>query len=732
MSPAAPPTPDGGAPRAGARVRTVERFSSPDTGDGSESDAIDAAAPDSGIAVSPGVARQLDIESADPVRVTAAGGTQVTTATVAEQPGSGTVAVTNAFADRLGVSDGDEVVVEAAVPTVAASVSVAPVAALSVRGGEDVVAAALTERPLIVGTTVTVSLLDGTLDVPVRVVETDPPGVVVIDEGTTITVDSGPAGTVDADSGPVPSMAVGGYESTIAACRSALVQPLTAGDAYDAGGESAATGALVVGQSGVGKSHHVRHAAWLANAEFISLDAARLAAVGHEAAIDHLESIRARATRHARALVHVEGLDALAGAASSGSGAGPMTERFGSWVSRLREQPGVVVAAETREPTELADTLTRGDRFGRRIEVPSPTPADRTAIFGTLTRNLDLAPDVEPATVGERTLGYVAADLVALRARMVETAVERLRTGTDSEEPVTVTATDIDTALSTTTPAASSAAVVDVPDVSLDEVGGLSEAKRELVRVVEWPLRYPAALDRLSIDPPAGVLLYGPPGTGKTLLARAIASTTEANFIAVDGPELFDKFVGESERAVREVFRQARESAPAVIFFDEVDALGATRGSEGGAAPERVVSQLLTELDGLEQRKGVTVIGATNRPDRVDPALLRPGRFDRTVEVGLPDSSAREEILRIHARERPLRDVDFQTLARQTDGYSGSDLAALLREASLAALEEQLGDGDHTPDDVSDLVIRGHHVEAGLSRVTPSARSYDTSDYDDF
>jgi transitional endoplasmic reticulum ATPase len=274
--------------------------------------------------------------------------------------------------------------------------------------------------------------------------------------------------------------------------------------------------------------------------------------------------------------------------------------------------------------------------------------------------------------------------------------------------------------------------VVDVPDVSLDEVGGLSEAKRELVRVVEWPLRYPAALDRLGIDPPAGVLLYGPPGTGKTLLARAIASTTEANFIAVDGPELFDKFVGESERGVREVFRRARESAPAVIFFDEVDALGATRGSEGGAAPERVVSQLLTELDGLEQRKGVTVIGATNRPDRVDPALLRPGRFDRTVEVGLPDGSAREEILRIHARGRPLRDVDLQALVRQTDGYSGSDLAALLREASLAALEDQLGDGDHTPDDVSDLVIHGHHVEAGLSRVTPSARSYDTSEYDDF
>ena len=714
MSPAAP-SPPGDDARVTVTVVIVDSlFETDATGASAE------AVADARLAVSTGLARQLDVAPGGTVLVTTAGGARATTASVADRSDPGTVLFTDAFADRLGVSEGDQVVVEPAAPTVATSVSVAPVAALSLRGGEDVVATALAKRPIVVGETVAVSLLDGTLDVPIRVVKTDPQGVVVVDEETTIAIESGPAGTVDADAGPVPSIAVGGYESTVSACRSALVRPLIDADAYDVGGDSAAAGVLLVGQAGVGKSHHIRHAAWLANAELVSVDAARLTGSGHDAATDYLDSVRTQATRHARALIHIKGLDAFAGA---GSGANPMVERFGDWLGRLRQVSGVVVAGETCDPSELADAVTRGDRLGRRIEVSRPTPADRTGIITTLTRGLDLAPDVDPSTVGEQALGYVAADLVALRARMVETAVDRTRADGTADQPVTITTADVETALSATTPAASSAAVVDVPDASFEEVGGLTEAKRELVRVVEWPLRYPGALDRLGIDPPAGVLLHGPPGTGKTLLARAVASSTDANFLAVDGPELFDKFVGESERAVREVFRQARESAPAVIFFDEVDALGATRGSEGGAAPERVVSQLLTELDGLERREAVTVLGATNRPDRIDSALLRPGRFDRTVEVGLPDRPAREEILNIHAQDRPLRGVDLSALAGRTAGYSGSDLAALLREASLAALEEQLGDGHHTPDDVSDLAVGGRHIEAALSRVSASSRS---------
>jgi len=699
---------DGG--RAAATVSVVES-----AGDSSA---------DRSIALSPTVTRRLDAREGDSVLLTTASGTR-TVGTVALGDGADegeTVAVAAPFADRVGLADGDRVVMERATPADAREVVVAPVAALSVRGGRDTVAETLEGRPLLVGETVAVSLLGGTLDVPFRVLETDPAGVVHVDAETTITVETGPAGAAGSEQGPVPSTAVGGYESTVATCRSAIVRPLV-GDTPTTGGESVAVGVLVEGQAGVGKSHHVRHAAWLANAERVPVDATRLANAGYEAATDYLDSVRTEALRHSRALVHLEGLDALA--ADGDPGTRPVVERLGAWLGRLQRRPGVAVVGETRDAAALDDALTRGDRLGRRIEVTGPTAADRTAVFATLTRGLDFGPDVDPATVGERALGYVAADLVALRARMVEAALER--TGTESAEGeagLTLTAADLETALAGTTPSASSAASVDVPDVSFDDVGGLADAKRELVRAVEWPLRYPDALERLGIDPPGGVLLYGPPGTGKTLLARAVASSMDANFLAVDGPELFDKFVGESERAVREVFRQARASAPAVVFFDEVDALGATRGEEGGAAPERVVSQLLTELDGVEGREGVTVLGATNRPDRIDPALLRPGRFDRTVEIGLPDRTARAEILRVHARDRPLNDVDLSWVAGQTEGFSGSDLAALLREASLTALEDRL-DAGQTPADVSAFDIRSRHVEGALARVDPSVSAAD-------
>ena len=685
--------------RATATVRLVE---STGPGDDSESDRY--------LGLSPRLVRRLDTRDGDAILLTAPSGTRAVGLVSRRDDGGEGIALTPAFAERIDLAAGDRVVVERADPVAATEVVLAPVAAISVRGGRDTVAETLAGRPLLVGETVEVSLLGGTLDVPCRVLDTDPSGVVRVDDDTAITLEDGPAGTVDGEYGPVPSAAVGGYESTVAACRSALVRPL-AGDDVTVGGESVTTGVLVEGQAGVGKSHHVRHAAWLADAERLAVDATRLASGGYDAATDYLESVETRAIQHARALVHVEGLDALA--AENGPGGRPA-------VGRLQRRSGVVVAGETRDAAALPDALIRGDRLGRRIEVSSPTDADRTAVFATLTRGLEFGPDLGPATVGERALGYVAADLVALRARLVEAAIERIRGDARGERSgLTLTAADFETALAGTTPTASSAASVDVPDVSFDDVGGLAAAKRELVRAVEWPLRYPGALDRLGVEPPGGVLLYGPPGTGKTLLARAVASSTDANFIAVDGPELFDKFVGESERAVREVFRQARASAPAVVFFDEVDALGATRGDEGGAAPERVVSQLLTELDGLEGREGVTVLGATNRLDRIDPALLRPGRFDRAVEVGLPDRTAREEILAVHARDRPLRGVDLSALADRTDGFSGSDLAALLREASLAAIEDRLGDS-RTPEDVSGFDIRPRHVEAALSRVDPS------------
>ncbi|ERH13176.1 MAG: ATP-dependent 26S proteasome regulatory subunit, partial [halophilic archaeon J07HB67] len=309
----------------------------------------------------------------------------------------------------------------------------------------------------------------------------------------------------------------------------------------------------------------------------------------------------------------------------------------------------------------------------------------------------------------------------------LESAVDRSPAGETA-----VTAADLEMALAETEPSSLRGAAVERPEVSFDDVGGLDGPKRELTRSVEWPLRHPEAFDRLNIDAPTGVLLYGPPGTGKTLLARAVAATTDANFLPVDGPELLDKYVGESERAVRELFDRARANAPAVVFFDEMDALAPARTQDTEAsAPERVASQLLTELDGLVSRGGITVIAATNRPDRLDPALLRPGRLDRLVEVPVPDETAREAIFRVHTRDRPVEGVDYPRLAAQTDGYTGSDIEAVVREASLLALERVL-DGEHDVDPrrVDGLTVGPAEFDRALRRVGPSLTDETLANYE--
>ncbi|MEF8774452.1 MAG: AAA family ATPase, partial [Halobacteriales archaeon] len=319
--------------------------------------------------------------------------------------------------------------------------------------------------------------------------------------------------------------------------------------------------------------------------------------------------------------------------------------------------------------------------------------------------------------------GFVGADVDALSTEAGMAALRRVREGESDGGEMEVTREDFETALAVVEPSAMREYVAETPAVGFGDVGGLEEAKRTLREAVEWPLSYGPLFDAASAEPPSGVLLYGPPGTGKTLLARAVASESDVNFIHVAGPELLDRYVGESEKAVREVFERARQAAPAVVFFDEIDAIAATRGTGGNEVSERVVSQLLTELDGLADNPNIVVLAATNRREALDEALLRPGRLESHVLVPEPDEAARREILEVHTRDKPLSpDVDLDDLAADLAGYTGADVDALVRAAAIVAIREVAHgiDPDEAAGHAGEVEIRREHFEAAREQVDPA------------
>jgi len=359
----------------------------------------------------------------------------------------------------------------------------------------------------------------------------------------------------------------------------------------------------------------------------------------------------------------------------------------------------VIVIAATNRPDDIDPALRRPGRFDREIAFPVPDKRARREILQVHTRNMPLEEDVNLDELAEVTHGFTGADLAALcreaamralRRYLPKINIESERIPTEVLKEMKVTRADFFEALKDIQPSALREVYIEVPEVHWDDIGGLEEVKQQLREAVEWPLKHPEYFKEMGIDPPKGILLYGPPGTGKTLLAKAVATESEANFIGVKGPEVLSKWVGESERAIREIFRKARQAAPCVIFFDEIDSIAPRRGQRfDSGVTDRIVNQLLTEMDGLEKLEGVVVVAATNRPDILDPALLRPGRFDRLIYVPPPDERARLEILKVHTRRMPLaEDVDLADIAKRTEGYTGADLAAVCKEAALAALRE--------------------------------------------
>ena len=360
----------------------------------------------------------------------------------------------------------------------------------------------------------------------------------------------------------------------------------------------------------------------------------------------------------------------------------------------LESRGKVVVIGATNRPDALDPALRRPGRFDREIEIGIPDQFGRSEILEIHTRGMPLTQDVNLESIAKITHGFVGADLEAvcregamrsLRRVLPEINLEESKIPIETLNKIKITWEDFENALKDVQPSALREVYVQKPNVQWTDVGGLQEVKEELKEAIEWPLKHADLFAQADIIPPKGLLLYGPPGTGKTMIAKAVASTSEANFISIKGPELLSKWVGESEKGIREVFRKARQAAPCVVFFDELDSVAPHRsGGEAGDSrvTERIVSQLLTEMDGLEDLKGVVVIGATNRPDIVDEALLRPGRFDRLLEIPLPDNEARKEILKIHTSKKPLdKTVSLDKLVELTKGYSGADIAALVNAA---------------------------------------------------
>lgn len=570
--------------------------------------------------------------------------------------------------------------------------------------------------------------LFGSRSADFKVSSTSPPGPVVIKPATMLEVGKAKARPQEAPRA-LTYEDIGGLKRELRRIRETIELPLRYPEVFERLGIDAPKGVLLYGPPGCGKTLIARAVAHETDAKFFVVNGPEIIHKFYGESEQHLRKIFEEAARQAPSIIFIDEIDSIAPRRENvvGEVEKRVVAQLLSLMDGLARRQHVMVLAATNLPNMLDPALRRPGRFDREIAISIPDRDGRQEILDIHSRGMPLASDVDMPHLAAITHGFVGADLEALCR---EAAMIRLRTimpeidfasaqiPYEALQKLEVRMADFLDALHEVEPSAIREVFIEVPEVRWDQVGGLSAVKQQLIEAVEWPLRHPELFAQAGVSPPKGILLSGPPGCGKTLLAKAVASQTEVNFISVKGPSLLSKYVGESEKGVREIFRKARLAAPCIVFFDELDALVPERGGGGDShVTERVIGQFLAEMDGVEELTGVLVLGATNRADILDPALLRPGRFDVQLEIPPPSRSDRREIFAIGLRGKPAADdINLDELADRSEGFSGADVQAVCRRAALEVIREAIARGEPAALE-QPLLIRGTHMEQAMEDV---------------
>jgi transitional endoplasmic reticulum ATPase len=692
--------------------------------------------------VDPEVAKQLNIASGDALELKSLGRKTTVLSWPAKESdkGKGLIRIDGHIRNRLDVGINDLIEIRVVESKEAKSITFAPIEPLRIMGAEEFLSEYLNGTLMTKGDTIPINVMGRRIDLVV--ISTNPSGPVIINHSTEIIVSEESSKAVQITKGETASITyedIGGLGDAVERVREMIELPLRHPELFKRLGVEAPKGVLLHGPPGTGKTLLAKAVANETNSNFYTIGGPEIMSKYHGESEERLRNVFEQAEKNAPSIIFIDEIDSIAPKREEATGE---TERrivaqLLSAMDGMTSRGKVVVIAATNRINAIDPALRRPGRFDREIEIGVPNRDGRLEVLQIHTRGMPIDKDVNLEKLADISHGFVGADLQALAKEAAMRALRRVlpemnlsseSIPLDTLRKIIVKMQDFMDVIKEMEPSAMREVFVEVPDIKWEDIGGLSSIKQELQEAVEWPLKYLGVFTYADATPPKGILLYGPPGTGKTLMAKAAANESEANFISIKGPELLSKWVGESEKGVREIFRKARQSAPCIIFFDELDAIAPTRGGNHGDShvTERVISQFLTEMDGLEILTNVVVIGATNRPDIIDPALLRPGRFDRILYVAPPDRDSRLQIIKIHTKKKPLaEDVNVEQLADKTEGYTGADIASLSSAAVMLSLREHI-DKYPTPKEAEkntqELKINMRHFEDAMKKIRPLSK----------